>query len=102
MNFGAGFLISKRINLLNGVITPTASVRVQYSVLNDPNSMNVSSVDFPGFIQVQSANTKKIQYDLGIALKYEYKKNMEIDLEYNSIWDNSRKEVVSLVAKYRF
>ncbi|MGJ3501994.1 autotransporter outer membrane beta-barrel domain-containing protein [Piscirickettsia salmonis] len=102
LNFGAGFLISKRINLLNGVITPTASVRVQYSVLNDPNSMNVSSVDFPGFIQVQSANTKKIQYDLGIALKYEYKKNMEIDLEYNSIWDNSRKEVVSLVAKYRF
>ncbi|QGP57144.1 hypothetical protein PsalMR5_04611 (plasmid) [Piscirickettsia salmonis] len=102
LNFGVGFLISKKINLLNGVITPAARVRWQYSVLNDPNSMNVSSVDFPGFIQVQSAKPKKIQYDLGIALKYEYKENIEIELEYNSIWDNSRKEVVSVVAKYRF
>ncbi|OAJ33464.1 autotransporter outer membrane beta-barrel domain-containing protein [Piscirickettsia salmonis] len=102
LNFGVGFLISKRINLLNGIITPTASVKAQYSVLNDPNSMNVSSIDFPGFIQVQSASTKKVEYELGIALKYEYKENIEIDLEYNSLWNNSRKEAVSLISKYRF
>ncbi|RNC76658.1 autotransporter domain-containing protein [Piscirickettsia salmonis] len=102
LNFGIGLSIDKEIKLYSGIITPAASFKIQYSVLNDPSFMNVSSVDFPGSIQVQSVNSKKLEYDLGVALKYEYKDNVELILEYNSIWGNSRKEVVSMLAKYRF
>ncbi|WGZ70859.1 autotransporter outer membrane beta-barrel domain-containing protein [Piscirickettsia salmonis EM-90] len=102
LNFGIGLSIDKEIKPYSGIITPAASFKIQYSVLNDPSFMNVSSVDFPGSIQVQSVNSKKLEYDLGVALKYEYKDNVELILEYNSIWGNSRKEVVSMLAKYRF